>query len=308
MSYKLESKLVVGIASSALFDLKESDRIFREQGVDAYKKHQLENTDRHLSPGVAFPFIKRLLGLNELNPTDPPVEVVLLSRNDPNAGLRVMKSIEKHGLQITRAIFLEGRPPYEYIPSLNISLFLSANEEDVSQAIKAGFPAGRALDSKLSDDTKDKELRIAFDFDGVIIDDEAETIYQETGELEKFHSHEKERVAIPHNPGPLKDFLQKLADIQHIEQKRSEQDNSYQPKLRVAIVTARSAPSHERVINTMRSWKIEVNEAFFLGGIEKRKVLEVLKPHIFFDDQKLHLASTSEILPSVHIPFGVTNQ
>jgi len=307
MPYDLENRLVIGLALSALFDLSESDNIYRTEGPELYRKFQRENQNVPLKTGVAYPFIKRLLTLNELNQGNPPVEVVLMSRNSPDTGLRVMKSIEHYGLGMTRAVFLQGRTPHKFIPAFNISLFLSANEADVKQAIMAGYPAGQVLDSKIVDNIDDKELRIAFDFDGVLADDEAETVYQRTHDLDQFHQHEIDKVHIPHNPGPLKEFLAKVSTIQKLEEKMAEDDVSYVRKLRISIVTARSAPSHERVINTMRAWDINVDEAFFLGGIEKKRVLEVLEPHIFFDDQKLHLEPSASILPSVHIPFGITN-
>nr|WP_217267649.1 5'-nucleotidase [Vibrio cholerae] len=300
--------MVVGLSSSALFDLQESDEIFRNEGEEAYRQYQREKQDSPLRKGVAFPFVRRLLKLNELRPQDPPVEVILLSRNDPDTGLRVMNSIEHYGLGITRAVFLQGKSPYVYIPAFEIELFLSANYQDVKQAVLAGYPAGQILEGDIKDDTEDLELRIAFDFDGVIADDEAEGIYQSSGQLADFHSHESELVDVPHNPGPLKNFLQRISDIQKLEFERQKMDSSYLPMLKVSIVTARNAPSHKRVINTMRAWDIAVNEAFFMGGVEKSKVLNILRPHIFFDDQKLHLKPSSSILPSVHIPFGVTNE
>lgn len=219
-----------------------------------------------------------------------------------------MNSIEHYDLGITRAVFLQGKSPYVYIPAFEIELFLSANYQDVKQAVLAGYPAGQILEGDIKDDTEDLELRIAFDFDGVIADDEAEGIYQSSGQLADFHSHESELVDVPHNPGPLKNFLQRISDIQKLEFERQKMDSSYLPMLKVSIVTARNAPSHKRVINTMRAWDIAVNEAFFMGGVEKSKVLNILRPHIFFDDQKLHLKPSSSILPSVHIPFGVTNE
>ncbi|EGQ7970968.1 5'-nucleotidase [Vibrio cholerae] len=308
MPYDLSKRLVVGLSSSALFDLQESDEIFRNEGEEAYRQYQREKQDSPLRKGVAFPFVRRLLKLNELRPQDPPVEVILLSRNDPDTGLRVMNSIEHYGLGITRAVFLQGKSPYVYIPAFEIELFLSANYQDVKQAVLAGYPAGQILEGDIKDDTEDLELRIAFDFDGVIADDEAEGIYQSSGQLADFHSHESELVDVPHNPGPLKNFLQRISDIQKLEFERQKMDSSYLPMLKVSIVTARNAPSHKRVINTMRAWDIAVNEAFFMGGVEKSKVLNILRPHIFFDDQKLHLKPSSSILPSVHIPFGVTNE
>lgn len=308
MAYELEHRLVIGLASSALFNLSETDRVFRTEGEEEYRKHQRENQRIPLAPGVAFPFIKRLLSLNEVRPDDPPVEVVLLSRNDPDTGMRVMHSIRHHNLDITRAVFLEGGNPHRYIPAFSICLFLSANETDVQQATLAGYPAGQVLPSTHLDTQGDDELRVAFDFDGVLADDEAETVFQANKDLNEFHVHEQSKINVPLNPGPLLPFLQKLSEIQQLERQRSEVDPSYTPKLRLIIVTARNAPAEERVINTMRSWGINVNEAFFLGGVEKKRALKVIDPHIFFDDQKTHLVPASDILPAVHVPFGIANK
>ncbi|MEH6823372.1 MAG: 5'-nucleotidase [Motiliproteus sp.] len=307
MAYDIDSRLVVGLASSALFDLEQSDAVFQDKGERAYRVYQREHQNRPLRPGVAYPFVRRLLALNQLNPDNPPVEVVLLSHNDPDTGLRVFKSIEHYGLAITRAVFQQGRSPYNFIPAFNISLFLSANETDVKQAMMQGLPAGLVLKTNAGDDADDEELRLAFDFDGVLADDESETVYQD-GDLEQFTRHEVEHVDIPHNPGPLQAFLAGIAQIQKLEQARAEQDSGYKPKLRLAIVTARSAPAHERVINTMRSWDLMVNDAFFLGGVEKRRVLDIWAPHIFFDDQRGHLDAAASVSPSVHIPFGIANR
>ncbi len=307
MPFDLTNRLVVGLASSALFDLSKSDEVFRSQGEQAYRKYQHENQDKPLKRGVAFPFIRRLLSLNALAPNDPPVEVILLSRNDPDTGLRVMNSIEHYGLPMTRAVFLQGTSPHLYIPAFDIELFLSANPADVNQAVMAGYPAGQILEGNIKDENSDKQLRIAFDFDGVIVDDEAEAVYQGSHDLKDFHGHEVSRVDIPHNPGPLKKFLERISNIQKLEMEKQDTDASYVPILRVSIVTARNAPSHKRVINTMRHWGIMANEAFFMGGVEKSKVLEIMKPHMFFDDQRLHLEPSSSRLPSVHVPFGVTN-
>ena len=310
MPYSLENRLVIGVASSAMFDLTASDAVFQAEGEAAYRQYQEAHIHNTLAPGVAFSFVKRLLSLNNLraDPDDPLVEVVLLSRNDPDTGMRVMKSIEAHHLGISRAIFMQGRAPYEYIPALEISLFLSANQRDVIEAIKRGFPAGYVMASTLVDDKDDEELRIAFDFDGVLVDDESETVMQSTHSVARFHEHETRNLLTPHNPGPLKEFLMRVSKIQAVEEAHRASDPSYVNRLRVSLVTARNAPSHERALNTLKSWGVMVNDAFFLGGIEKRKVLEVLRPHIFFDDQSGHLQKSSTVVPSVHIPFGVTNR
>ncbi|MBC3954898.1 5'-nucleotidase [Pseudomonas triticifolii] len=308
MPYELDNRLVIGVASSAVFDLRESDAVFKRQGEEEYRTFQEQNLNNPLSKGIAYPFIKRLLSLNDLaEPDDPLVEVVLLSRNDPDTGLRVMKTIEHYGLPMTRAIFMQGKSPYEYIPALNIALFLSGNKADVESAIKAGHPAGQVLDSEFDDDEDDKTLRIAFDFDGVLAGDESETVMQASG-LNEFHAHEVKNVMQPHHPGPLKEFMVRMSKIQSVEEQHKKLNPDYQNRIRVSIVTARNAPSHERALNTLKSWGVMANDAFFLGGIEKAKVLAVLKPHIFFDDQSGHLKSASAVAPSVHIPFGVTNQ
>lgn len=308
MAYELGKRLVIGVASSAMFDLIESDTVFRTKGEEEYRKYQSENVDNPLDKGVSFSFIKRLLSLNNLsdNPeTDPLVEVVLLSRNDPDTGLRVMKSIEHHKLPISRAIFMQGKSPYEYIPALSISLFLSGNSSDIKEAIGMGYPAGHVLKSTIVDEDDD-DLRIAFDFDGVLADDESEVVMHNTS-LSEFHDHETKNVLQPHNPGPLKEFLVKISDIQKLEEQKKRDEPEYKNRLRVSIVTARNAPSHERALNTLKEWGVMANDAFFLGGVDKGLILGVLKPHIFFDDQSGHLNSTSSVAPSVHIPFGIKN-
>lgn len=308
MAYELGKRLVIGVASSAMFDLIESDTVFRTKGEEEYRKYQSENVDNPLDKGVSFSFIKRLLSLNNLsdNPeTDPLVEVVLLSRNDPDTGLRVMKSIEHHKLPISRAIFMQGKSPYEYIPALSISLFLSGNSSDIKEAIGMGYPAGHVLKSTIVDED-DNDLRIAFDFDGVLADDESEAVMHNTS-LREFHDHETKNVLQPHNPGPLKEFLVKISDIQKLEEQKKRDEPEYKNRLRVSIVTARNAPSHERALNTLKEWGVMANDAFFLGGVDKGLILGVLKPHIFFDDQSGHLDSTSSVAPSVHIPFGIKN-
>lgn len=200
MAYDLEHRLVVGVASSAVFDLTESDAIFREKGEEEYRKFQEANLSSPLPKGIAFPFVRRLLSLNDLSPSDDPlVEVVLLSRNDPDTGLRVMKTIENYDLGMTRAIFMQGKSPYEFIPALNIALFLSANRSDVDSAISRGYPAGHVLNSKFEDNEDDRSLRIAFDFDGVLAGDESESVMQSSG-LSEFHAHEVANVMEAHNP------------------------------------------------------------------------------------------------------------
>lgn len=307
MSYPIDNKLVIAVSSSALFDLDESHTVFVEQGPQAYKQFQEEHLDQVLDTGVAFPFIKRFLNINQRFADKQPVEVVLLSRNSATTGKRVFRSIAHYGLDISRAAFMEGKSPYEYIPAFNASLFLSANDEDVKKAIDAGFPSGLVLPNKEVKDDKGEVLRIAFDFDGVIADDESESIFKQ-GSLKEFHQHEARKLSIPHKPGPQADLFKKLSFLQQLEDQEVEQDRSYQRILTTAIVTARNAPAHERVITTLESWGVSANEVFFLGGMDKNRILSTLKPHIFFDDQKSHLDSKTSCIPMVHIPFGIANQ
>ncbi|MEU6084388.1 5'-nucleotidase [Streptomyces sp. NPDC047108] len=308
MQYELANRLVIGIATSALFDLAESAEVFREQGEESYRAYQEEHLDDTLGKGVAFSFIRRLLSLNDLSsPDDPLVEVIVLSRNDPDTGLRVMRSIQAHGLPISRAIFMQGRSPYRFMPALNMSLFLSADETDVREAVALGLPAGRVLGAAAADETDDQDLRIAFDFDGVLADDSSEQVFQADG-LEGFRSHETRNAATPHDPGPLRDFLASINRLQQREEERRAQDPDYEVRVHVSLVTARNAPAHERAVRSLKGWGVTVNDAFFLGGIDKSTVMGILKPHIFFDDQVGHLEGTSRSTPSVHVPFGKINE
>jgi 5'-nucleotidase len=277
MPVTLTDRLVVAVASSALFDLDDSDRVFRERGPEAYREYQLEHENDLLAPGVAFPLIRRLLSLNGPGEAEQFVEVVLLSRNDPDTGLRVFNSIERHRLPISRAAFVKGRNPYVYMDAFNACLFLSADADDVRRAIAVGLPAGQVFPTAFVDDEGESELRIAFDFDGIIADDSAEAIYKKDG-IASFHSSERELAAEPHRAGPLQRFFSEISKLQQKDLGRRESDPSYQPRLRVAIVTARNAPAHTRVITTLRDWGIQVDEAFFLGGVEKAEILRAYRP------------------------------
>ncbi len=309
MAFQIEQKLVIGVASSALFDLTASHQVYLDSGPDEYRKYQEANLDTILGKGVAFPFIRRFLNINKCFPRQTPVEVVLFSRNSPETGLRVMRSIAHYGLDISRAAFMTGKSPYTYLPAFNAALFLSANEEDVKSAIAANYPAGLVLPSAIDDDDGDIELRVAFDFDGVLADDESETIFKRNNDLNEFHAHETKHMAIPHQPGPLADMFQKLALMQRMEERAQKRDPGYRKILRIAIITARNAPSHERVVTTLKSWGVSANETFFLGGMNKARVLSVFKPHIFFDDQLTHLTSApGGTIPMVHVPFGIANR
>lgn len=309
MPYPIEKKFVIAVASSALFDLTESDSVFRQQGEDKYREYQEKNIDKPFEKGVAFPFIKRLLSLNDSFPEEQPVEVVLMSKNSPETGIRAFRSIRHYELDISRACFTNGKANFQYLPAFNATLFLSANLNDVKAALEMGYSAGRVLNKHYIDDNdNDNELRIAFDFDGVLASDDSEKVYKETGgNMQKYFQHEQQHANEALPLGPIGPLLQKISFFQKLEKKKAEGDSSYRRVLKTAIVTARNAPAHERVVASLKEWSVEVDDAFFLGGIDKSRILNIMKPHIFFDDQIVHLEHIDNI-PGVHIPFGITNK
>jgi len=301
MSINLINKVVIAISSRALFDLDESNKIFEEKGLKEYVAYQILHEDEILNPGVAFPLIKKLLNIKYPKSEEYAFEVILISKNDANAGLRVFNSIEAHKLNITRAAFTNGRQPYRYLGAFNSALFLSAKEDDVRLALENNYAAATILNGvKFSEDTFE-ELRIAFDGDAVIFSDEAERIFQEKG-LNEFKKSEVDNCDIPLNPGPFKAFLESITKIQRAF------ENEKNKPIRTALVTARSAPSHKRAIKTLRQWGIIIDEAFFLGGLDKIPILETFKPHIYFDDQKTYCEPASTVIPTGHVPFGVKNK
>lgn len=302
-----KERLVVAVSSRALFDLEAEHRIFEKEGIEAYREYQINHATTPLSPGVAFPFIRRLLSLNEYFPDDAePFRVIVLSRNSPESGQRFFNSCKFYKLPIRGGAFTSGQPTFPYMKAYGASLFLSANPDSVVEATKQGYPAGLVLPTQATDDPNDKGLRIAFDFDGVVIDDDSEKQYQKSG-LEGFQAYETQNVDSPHNAGPLTELFKKLAYFQQLDTERHAKNNPYyQPAIRIAIVTARGAPSEERLITTLKSWGMNAAELFLMDGMPKHFVLEQLRPHIFFDDQMKHLKSTAAEVPSVLIPFGVT--
>ncbi len=297
--------LTIAVASSAVFDLGAADAIFREQGREAYRAYQREHEREVLAPGIAFPFIRRLLTVNRSDPAHPLVEVVLISRNDPDTGLRVRNSLDHHGLAISRTVFTGGRPPYHHIDLFEASLFLSANAEDVVDAIALGYPAGMVMPGLVTDDDGE-ELRLGFDFDGVLADDAGERFYKEQG-LARFHAHERDNAALPLSPGPLQRLLTQVAAVQAAERERQAADPTHIPLIRTAIITARSAPADRRVIASLREWGVNVDEAFFIGDLPKDRAMRTFRPHLFFDDKPENARLTAGTAPTVHVPFGVTN-
>jgi len=307
MPLSLDDKLVIATSSSALFDTSESHDVFQKEGTDAYKRHQRECETVPFPKGAAYAFIERLLSLNDPAAGFQPVEVVLLSRNSAESGLRTMNSIAHYGLNITRAFFSGGRPPFRYSKAIKAVLYLSTNKRDVVEAVAAGIPGGIIMGTHTEQNVTNDELRIAFDFDGILADDSAERVYQAQG-LAAYQQHEQEHKDEPLRPGPLFQLLQKIAAIQQAERRKKREDSDYRIRIRTAICTARNAPAHSRAINTLQKWGVEIDEIFFLGGIDKADVLREFQPHIFFDDQEAWATSAAGIAASVHVPFGVVNE
>lgn len=307
MPYSIEEKLVVAVSSTALFDLSAEHHLYKEQGVDAFRRYQRAHRGEVPKRGAAFPFIQRLLSLNSVYNDEHPIEVVILSRNHQDAGLRVMDAVSHYDLPISRAFFLAGALPYPYMESIGAVLYLSTNKEEVKSAVADGFSAGYVLPCENIPNDGSQQLRIAFDFDGVIADDESERVFRDTDNLDLFHEHEKEKRDEPLRDGPLMPLLKRISKLQDLGKQKFKSMKDYVQHLWIAIITARNAPAHERLINTLSDAGVDVDELFLLGGIEKRRVLDVLKPHIYFDDQLLHLEPSSMTTPSVHIPFGVAN-
>lgn len=296
MPEDISHKLVVAISSRALFDLDESNQVYEEQGVKAYARYQIEHENDILAPGYAFPLVKKFLNLNQY---DDLVEVILLSRNSADTGLRIFNSIEHYHLNITRAAFTSGESPYQYVQAFGSHLFLSANPEDVKRALNFGCAAATIL-SASSADQENEQLRIAFDGDAVLFSDDSERIFKEKG-LDAFTENEKQSAKEPLPVGPFKGFLSAL-------QKLQQHFPNDECPIHTALVTARQAPAHERVIRTLRAWNIRLDEALFLGGLEKKEFLKAFGADIFFDDQKQHCDSASEHVSTAHVPHGVSNE
>lgn len=299
MPADLSGKLVIGISSRALFDMDASHQIFIQKGLAAYQTYQMDHETIPLSPGPAFKLVKKLLAITAPDTDERLVEVILLSRNSTDTGLRIFNSIAEHDLPITRAAFTNGRSPYQYVSAFHTDLFLSANASDVRQALQERCAAATIMEPSVDSSTP-YELRIAFDGDAVLFSDESEQIYQQQG-LAAFKASEAALAERPLNPGPFKGFLSAL----HLIQQRFPVDTC---PIRTALVTARDAPAHERVINTLRSWGVRTDEALFLGGLSKGDFLKAFGADIFFDDQQTHCDSAQAYVTAGHVPHGVTNE
>ncbi len=299
MSVAMHNNLVVAISSRALFDLDESHAVFEKEGLDAYSQYQIDHENDILKTGDAFPLVQKLLRLNE-RLDKSKVEVILLSRNSADTGLRVFNSIEHYKLNITRAAFSGGQSPYRYINAFGSHLFLSTNADDVRNALNSGVAAATLLASK-SDTGHGDQLRFAFDGDAVLFSDEAEKIYKSQG-LEAFTESERAAAKTPLSGGPFKAFLSALQGLQ------AELTGEKSAPIRTALVTARSAPAHERVIRTLRAWNIRIDESLFLGGLDKGEFLRAYGADVFFDDQPSHCISAKEHVATGHVPHGIANE
>ncbi|HVL35480.1 MAG TPA: 5'-nucleotidase [Burkholderiales bacterium] len=299
MPYSVEGKLVVAISSRALFDFEEENRVFDRDGEAAYIALQFARLDVPAREGVAFALVKKLLAFN--TPRVQRVEVVILSKNDPVSGLRVFRSAARAGLKLERGVFTRGRNPYRYLDALKANLFLSANEADVRSALRAQCPAARVFpESTQAASRHGDEVRIAFDGDAVLFSDEAERVFQRDG-LQAFTEHEAARVLQPLPPGPFKPLLEALHRLQ------AAAGTDVPMRVRTALVTARSAPAHERAVRTLMEWNIAVDEAMFLGGLDKGAFLRAFEPDFYFDDQQGHIESARAHVAAGHVPFGVAN-
>lgn len=294
---------MIALSSQALFDMRHSHEVFVREGLEAYAEYQVAHEDDLLEPGVAFALAKKLLALNDDGVEHPRVEVILLSRNSADTGLRIFNSIEHYGLNVERAAFTSGASPWRYMSAYGAHLWLSTNAADVGRALKSGYAAASILPGAVDrgkEHPEDRQLRIAFDGDAVIFSDEAERVYQ-SGGLEAFADSERAAANQPLSGGPFKGVLKALHKIQ----------SAYPPEnnpIRTALVTARSAPAHKRVVLTLREWGIRIDEALFLGGRSKGEFLKAFGADIFFDDQQVHIESAKAHVTAAHVPFGVVNE
>ena len=294
MAYTIDGKLKVAVSSRALFQLEKEDEIFLKKGKEAYEKYQVKHEKDVLQPGAAFPVVKALLELGE-----DDVEVIVVSKNTADTSLRVFNSIQAHGLNICRGFFTGGESIINYLKSLDIDLYLTANDDSAKAAIDNGIPAATMITSAAKYMTEATELRVAFDGDAVLFGDESEAVFKSEG-LEAFGKNESEKANIPMKEGPMAKFLRALSKIQTKQEKEGKESET---KIVTALVTARSAPAHARTIKTLRAWGIKVNQAFFLGGLDKTYVLREFKPQIFFDDQHVHTDRASLVVPAGTVPY-----
>ena len=299
MPYDLTNYLVIGVSSRALFDLSRENEIFENEGLEAYCQYQLDHENDILEPGTGFALIEAMLNINDIDPGVRRTEVVIISRNSADTSLRISNSIDAYKLDVTRAAFTGGEPVAKYLNAFEVDLFLSATEEDVQEAVQSNVAAGLIYDGPSRNRSDPlKQIRIAFDGDAVLFSKESEMIYQQQG-LEAFIDHEKRNAQQPLPEGPFAKLLKTLSFMQFDLNSGSRPGAA---PIRTALVTARNSPAHERVIRTLRTWNVRIDETFFLGGVPKHKILESFSPHIFFDDQHLHCEGAAQVVPTARVP------
>jgi 5'-nucleotidase len=299
MPYDLSDYLVIGVSSRALFDLSRENEIYEKQGLEAYCRYQLDHENDVLKPGTGFALIEAMLRVNQIDTGVRRTEVVIISRNSADTSLRISNSIDNYNLDITRAAFTGGEPVAKYLNAFEVDLFLSATEEDVQAAVESNVAAGLIYDGPGHNRADPlQQIRIAFDGDAVLFSKESEMIYQQQG-LEAFIEHEKMNAEKPLPEGPFAKLLKTLSFLQFDLDSNSTQAN---PPIRTALVTARNSPAHERVIRTLRTWNVRIDETFFLGGVPKHKILQSFSPHIFFDDQHQHCEGAARVVPTARVP------
>ena len=300
MPYDLSNYLVIGVSSRALFDLSTENHIYESQGLEAYSRYQLDHENDILQPGTGFALIESMLNINSLDEETRRTEVVIISRNSADTSLRISNSIDHYNLDITRAAFTGGEPVAKYLHAFDVDLFLSATEEDVQAAVESNVASGLIYDtSSLNPQSPLEQIRIAFDGDAVLFSEESEMIYQQQG-LEAFIEHEKLNAEKPLPEGPFAKLLKTLSFLQ-FDLQSSKQGGI--PPIRTALVTARNSPAHERVIRTLRTWNVRIDETFFLGGVSKDRILQSFSPHIYFDDQHQHCDAASKVVPTARVPY-----
>ena len=300
MAYDLSNYLVIGVSSRALFDLNKENEIYENEGLEAYCQYQLEHENDVLKPGTGFALINSMLRINQIDPNTRRTEVVIVSRNSADTSLRISNSIDHYNLDITRAAFTGGEPVARYLNALDVDLFLSATEEDVQAAVESNVASGLIYDGPSSNPQNPLEqIRIAFDGDAVLFSEESEMIYQREG-LEAFIEHERINAEKPLPEGPFAKLLKTLSFLQFDLNSISPQEV---PPIRTALVTARNSPAHERVIRTLRTWNVRIDETFFLGGVSKDRILASFSPHIFFDDQHHHCDAAAKLVPTARVPY-----
>jgi len=300
MAYDLSNYLVIGVSSRALFDLSKENEIYENEGLEAYCRYQLDHENDILKPGAGFALINSMLRINQIDVNTRRTEVVIVSRNSADTSLRISNSIDDYNLDITRAAFTGGEPVAKYLNAFDVDLFLSATEEDVQAAVESNVASGLIYDGPSENPQNPLEqIRIAFDGDAVLFSEESEMIYQREG-LEAFIEHERINAEKPLPEGPFAKLLKTLSFLQFELNSNNKQEIS---PIRTALVTARNSPAHERVIRTLRTWNVRIDETFFLGGVSKDRILASFSPHIFFDDQHQHCDAAAKLVPTARVPY-----